>query len=118
MYPSIKYSMIMRVVYFFSQIVPTQEMNIISNCQVMVLFGMNNTLITFHGATYLVGGDESPWERGMTIDGYESDWFADLVAAFILEDFKHFFDKTHFYGIYRVGIIAVLKGKKTGKEVG
>jgi len=51
----------------------------------MIKFGMGNMLLTFVDKHYQYSGDENVEERGLTIDGYESAWLADLVVAYILE---------------------------------
>lgn len=83
----------------------------------MVRFGMNNTLVTFKGKYYKIGANNSPWEKGLTIGGYESAWFADLVASFILETRTAFFKETKYYGIYRDDGLVIFNEKKNQDQI-
>ena len=84
----------------------------------MIKFGMSNTLITFIDNYYDYGGSESINDRGLTIGGYESDWLADFVASFILDNTKDLFDNTTLhYDIYRDDGIIFLKGKWTNEDI-
>ena len=62
-------------------------------------------------------GEESSWDRGLTIGGYVSAWFVDLVAAFLLETATLNFKDTLFHVIYRDDGIVVFKGNKNKKQL-
>ena len=53
---------------------------------------MVNTLIAFKGQCYEYGGDVSVNYKGLTIGGFKSTSFANLVAAYILENRTDCFD--------------------------
>ena len=46
---------------------------------------MSNTLITFINKYYEYGGDTEGNNRRLNIEGFESAWLANVVAAYILE---------------------------------
>ena len=83
----------------------------------MVKFGMANTLITFEDQYYEYGGDVEVDYKGLTIGGFESAFFADLVAAFILENTTNCFDNSAYNGIYRDDGIDIIKGRRTTDEM-
>ena len=56
-------------------------------------------------------------KKGLTIGGFESAFFADLVAAYILENTTACFDNSAFNGIYRDDGIDIIKGKRTTDEM-
>ena len=78
----------------------------------MVKFGMANTLVTFQGEYWEYGGLVEVEEKGLTIGGYKSAWFADLVAAYILANVNTM-DDAIFNKIYRDDGILIFRGKKT-----
>ena len=52
---------------------------------------MTNTFIQFKDQYWLYGGNRPVNEKGLTIGGFESAGFADLVAAYILEQTEELF---------------------------
>ena len=70
---------------------------------------MNNTFITFGDQYWIYGGFLPVEDKGLTIGGYESAFFADLVAAYILEKSADIFDDSIFFKIYRDDGIDVKK---------
>ena len=40
-------------------------------------------------------------DKGLMIGGFESAFFADLVAAYLLENLKQLFNDSRYNGIYR-----------------
>ena len=78
---------------------------------------MSHTLVQFQGCYFTVGRNEYTWERGLTIGGYESIWFADGVAAFLLETSHHCFTDAMYQGIYRDSGFLVLKGKLNQQDL-
>ena len=52
---------------------------------------MANTLVTFH-RKYWEYGETDVDQKGLTIGGYESAGFADLVAAYCFENTRDLFD--------------------------
>ena len=77
---------------------------------------MANTLITFHGKYWEYGGADVD-RKGLTIGGFESAGFADLVAAYILENTRDLFDNAIYDGIYRDDGFKVDIGKQTTEEI-
>ena len=67
----------------------------------MVKYGMDNTYVTFQDQYWIYGGHLLVEEKGLTIGGYESAFFADLVAAYILENAEDIFSNSLFNKIYR-----------------
>ena len=47
---------------------------------------MVNTLVPYEDQYWIYGGDLQVKEKGLTIGGYESTFFAEFVAAYILEN--------------------------------
>ena len=84
----------------------------------MVEFGMGNTLITFIEKYYEYDGSNKTNERGLIIGGYKSEWLADLVASFLLENSGGLFEQTTTrYGVYRYDGIVILRGKWINEEI-
>ena len=67
----------------------------------MVQFGMDNTFVTFEDQYWIYGGFLPVEDKGLTIGGFESAFFADLAAAYLLENSEHIFEKSLFNKIYR-----------------
>ena len=78
----------------------------------MVKFGIANTLVQSQGQYWQYGGDLDVDEKGLTIGGYESAFFADLVAAWLLENTVELMLETEFNGIYRDDGLLVFDKKK------
>ena len=87
MYPSVKFMQIECAVEYFLRDTSIGDQEALARkCLNLVKYGMNNTFITF-GDQYWIYGGFLPVEdkdKGLTIGGYESAFFADLVAAYIL----------------------------------
>ena len=66
----------------------------------MVKYGMDNTFVTFEDQYWIYGGYLPVEEKGLAICGYESTIFADLVAAYILENAEDVFSDSLFNKIY------------------
>ena len=115
MYPSVKFIQIERAVKFFLRNAPQEDKETARRCLELVRFGMANTLITFHGKYWEYGGADVD-RKGLTIGGFESAGFADLVAAYILENTRDLFDNAIFDGIYRDDGFKVDIGKQTTEE--
>ena len=101
MYPSVKFGHIEKAVSFFLRNASDDDKKKAGKCLDMVKFGMANTLITFEDQYYEYGGKVEVDYKGLTIGGFESAFFADLVAAYILENTTACFDNSAFNGIYR-----------------
>ena len=101
MYPSIKYDLVEKAIYYYAKRLDMMDKQRIKSCLEMIKFGMGNTLLTFMDKYYEYGGEVEVDKRGLTIGGYESAWLADLVVFYILENTTKCFDKTIFKGIYR-----------------
>jgi hypothetical protein len=54
---------------------------------------MGNTLIKFEDKYFEYDGDRNVNDKGLTIDGYELAWLADLVAAVVLGNTAKFFEE-------------------------
>ena len=72
---------------------------------------MANTLIQFNSAYYEYGGNIDVNNKGLTIGGFESAFFADLVAAWILENTEEHMTDVMFDGVYRDDGILVFNKK-------
>ena len=104
---------------YFGNILSLEDKEKIDVCLDMVIkFGMGNTLLTFINKYYEYGGDEDVEERGLMIRGYELAWLADLVASYILENIEELFKETRLKGIYRDDGIAVFKGNLKASNIG
>ena len=101
LYPSVKYDHIKRAVEFYSRGLPEEDINTIQRCLEMVKFGMANTIVTFEDQYWEYGGAVPVEYKGLTIGGFESAFFADLVAAYILDNSEDIFDNSLYNGIYR-----------------
>jgi hypothetical protein len=78
-YPSIRFKLVKKAVYFFSKNLSEEDQMKIEECLDMIKFGMSSTLLTIVDKYYEYDGDKDPEEKGPTIGGYESAWLADLV---------------------------------------
>ena len=101
MYPSVKFEQIKRAVDYFLQDVPNDEKEIAKRCLDMVKYGMDNCFVTYEDQYWIYGGSLPVEEKGLTIGGFESAFFADLVAAYIPANAKDVFSDTLFNKIYR-----------------
>jgi hypothetical protein len=117
MYPSIKFVQIERAVNFFLRTAPEEDKEAARKCLEMVKFGMSNCLVQFDGEFWEYGGTIDVEAKGLTIGGYESAFFADLVAAWILENTVELMLDTTFDGIYRDDGILVFDKTKSTDEI-
>ena len=101
MYPSVKFEQIKRAVNYFLRDAPASDRLKAQRCLEMVKYGMDNTYVAFQDQYWIYGGHLPVEEKGLTIGGYESAFFADLVAAYILENAKDIFSNSLFNKIYR-----------------
>jgi hypothetical protein len=85
MYPSIKFLQI-KLEYFLRDAPEEDKVLLHCCCLEMVKFSMENTLIQFNDAYYEYGGKVDVNNKGLTIGGFESAFFACLVAVWILEN--------------------------------
>jgi hypothetical protein len=83
MYPSVKFNQIESAVNHFLRDAPQSKKDLAKRCLEMVKFGMSNTLIQSMGQYYEYGGSVDVEAKGLTIGGFESAFFADLVAAWL-----------------------------------
>ncbi len=91
MYLSVKFEMIERAVNYFLQNASDKDKKKAKECLKMVKFGMENTFVTFEDKYWKCGGLLPVEEKGLTIGGFESAFFADLVAAYILKTSQDLF---------------------------
>jgi len=117
MYPSIKFLQIKLACEYFLQDAPEEDRILLHRCLEMVKFSMANTLIQFNGAYYEYGGNVDVNNKGLTIGGFESAFFADLVAAWILENTEEHMTDVMFDGVYRDDGILVFNKKVTATEI-
>ena len=82
----------------------------------MVKFGMDNTFVTFEDNYWKYGVLLPGEEKGLTIGGFESAFFADLVAAYILDTSQDIFKNSTYNGIYDDDRIDILEGQKSVKK--
>jgi hypothetical protein len=83
----------------------------------MVKFIMANTLIQFNGAYYEYGSNVDVNNNGLMTGEFESAFFADLVAAWILENTEEHMTDVMFDGVYRDDGILVFNKKVTNEEI-
>jgi hypothetical protein len=76
MYPSIKFLQIKLACEYFLQDAPEEDRVLLHRRLEMVKFSMANTLIQFNGAYYEYGGNANVNNKGLTIGGFESAFFA------------------------------------------
>ena len=117
MYPSVKFGHIERAVNYFLRDASEEDKALAKRCLEMVKFGMANTIVTFQDKYWEYGGDQPVEFKGLTIGGFESAFFADLVAAFILENSEDLFHDSAYNGIYRDDGINVIVGSKSTNEI-
>ncbi len=58
----------------------------------MVKFGIDIIFVTFKDQYYIYGGFLLVKEKGLTIGGFESAFFTDLIVAYILEQSQELFN--------------------------
>ncbi len=90
MYPSVKFEQIRRAVNYFLRDVPNKEKEIADRCLEMVKYGIDNCFVTYEDQYWIYGGNFPVEEKGLTIGGFESAFFTDLVAAYILEKSRRY----------------------------
>ena len=56
-------------------------------------------------------------DKDLTIGGFELALFADLVAAYLLENAKQLFKESRYNGIYRDDGINIINGNRTTEEM-
>ena len=61
----------------------------------LIAFGVSSTPLTFE-EKYYEYGEKVIKTKGLAIDGYESDFFADLVASYLFENSA--INSSKFYG--------------------
>jgi len=82
-------------VHFFLSSASSGDKEIACRCLDLVKFGMANTIVSFKDQNWIYGRDAK-----VTIGGFESAFFADLVAAYILEISTELSSNSICYGIY------------------
>ena len=117
MHPSVKFGQIEKAVNFFLNSASAEDKRTATSCLNLVRFGMANTIITYEDQNWIYGGDAPVEIKGLTIGGFESAFFADLVAAYILENSTELFADSIFYGIYRDDGLFVRDGKRSVEEM-
>ena len=73
---------------------------------------MAHTSITFEDTYWIYEGNVPMELKGLTIGGFESSFFANLVAAYILENSRELFLDTIYNGIQSDDALRVTDGKK------
>jgi hypothetical protein len=117
MCPSVIFNQIESAVNYFLQDAPQSEKDLAGKCLEMVKFGMSNMLIQSMGQYYEYGGSVDVEQKGLTIGGYESAFFADLVAAWILDNSVPLMLETMFDGLNRDNGLLVFDKPITTNEV-
>ena len=69
---------------------------------------MDNTFVTFEGQYWIYGGDLPAKEKGLTFGGFKSEFFANLVAAYLPKSSEKILEESLFNKIY-IDEISVLK---------
>ena len=91
-FPSVKFRMIQKAQNYFVRNTSESDKQQVKLALEIVRFGMTNTFIQFKDQYWLYGGNRPVNEKGLiTIGGFESAGFADLVAAYILEQTEELF---------------------------
>lgn len=101
MYPSIQHKLIRKSIEHYSRNLSEEEHTIINAALEMQQFSMGNTLVMFRDKYYEYGTADDPFERSLTIGGYDSAWMADLVGGYIFDLAEDHFNMTKFFGLYR-----------------
>ena len=86
-------------------------------CLELVQFETDNTFIMFRDKYWLYGGEEPVDKKGLTIGGFESAGFADLVAAWLIEEIEDLFDGSILNEMYRDDGINITKGHQSINEI-
>ena len=115
MYSSITILTIRKEVRLFARKLNAATKKTINLCLELIRFGMSSTLISFDGEYYKYHCGERE-EQGLAIGGYESAFFADLVASYLKKP-KANFHPTIYHGIYKYDVLVVFKGKKNSREI-
>ena len=117
MYPSIKNRQIEKAVDYYLRDASEEDKAQAKLCLDLLRFGMANTFITFRDKYWLYGGEEPVEVKGLTIGGFESAGFADLVAAFLMEQIDELFTNSVLYEMYRDDGININEGQLTIREM-
>ena len=102
---------------YFLRDPPEEEKEKAEKCLGLVKFGMANTLVTFEDQYYIYGGDLPVENKGLTIGGFESALFADLVAAYLLENVTQLSRYSCYNSIYCDDGINIINGKRSTEQM-
>ena len=83
----------------------------------MLKFSMGNTLVTFREKYYEYGVEDDPVMRALTIGGYDSAWYVNMVASYTLDLAKDHFSRTKFFGVYHNDGNVVFEGNRTSDKL-
>ena len=103
MYPSISLSLIKEALLFFSSVLPEEEQKMVMRAWAFGQFGMDGSIMQFGGEYYRYVGAQRSGEASLSIGGFESAFYADLVMSFIFQkaQLAGLFEDFAVIGIYR-----------------
>ena len=90
MYSSVKFEMIEWAVNLFLTNTSNDDKKTVKLCFDIVKFGMDNVFVTFEDQYYIYSGFLPVKEKGLAIGKFESVFFDDIVATYILENSQDF----------------------------
>jgi hypothetical protein len=118
MYPSIRYKFIEQAVFHYSNNFDDNELVVINIGLEMLKFSISNCLITFRDKYYQYGTESNPVMRALSIGGFDSAWYADLVACYILDMTRNNWTKmSRYFKIYCDDGIGITKANKSVEEM-
>eukprot|EP00957_Ditylum_brightwellii_P046849 3555911-Ditylum_brightwellii.AAC.1 len=90
MYPLVQLQLIWKALRYYAFNLPKEDKRIIYTCLEMIKFGMQSTLIQYHGQYYVnkgvtKGKAMAAEDIVLAIGAYESAFCADIVASYVFE---------------------------------
>ena len=84
MHPSIKFPLVKKEISYFTRNLPKSQQSTLKLCLKLIVFGMSSTLLTFD-EKYFEYSEKGIGTKGLTLGGYESNFFADLLSSYLFK---------------------------------
>ena len=117
MYHLIRYKLVQKSIQHYSEAFGKEEMEVIEAALEMLKFSMGNTLVTFCERYCEYEVEDDPVMRALTVGGYNSGWYTDMVASYIIDLAKDHVSIASFFGIYRDDGNVLFEENRTCKEL-
>jgi hypothetical protein len=116
MYPQCKFRAVKAAVHYYALQLDRNQRERTKKCLDILKFSMGNMIVSFLDKYYKYGVDPDPDRRGLTIEGFESAFLANLEASYIFNKLRHIWERqVRFLGTYRDDEIIIFNGQKSNK---